>query len=213
MSRFRALLGLVSWLALLTFLLDTGCSRPTGLSDTESSAATDPRQVPFHASDGKGPGESNATAVSSVSDKSAKTETALPFRDPDNLPAGTLVTVRLKNAVSSGDPEASGRFEGVIDEPVTVDGNILVPRGAGVAGRVESTPSLKARVSGFVRVTLDSIVIAGKDLHVQTSSLFVRGSGLSSSPAAQSITLEKGRRLTFRLTEPAFVTQPATPSR
>jgi hypothetical protein len=213
MSRFRALLGFTTWLALLVLLLDASCSRPTGLNGTEGSAATDPRQVPFREADGKGPSDSNATSVSPVSEKSAKTETGLPFRDPDNLPAGTLLTVRLKDPVSADNPEASGRFEGTIDEPVTVDGNTLVPRGASVAGRVESARSSKVKGNGFVRVTLDSIDIAGKELQLQTSSLFVRGSGASHSPAIQAITLEQGRRLTFRLTEPAYVVQPAAPSR
>jgi hypothetical protein len=209
MSRFRALLGFMTCLVLLTFLLDAGCSRPTGLNGTEGSAATDQRQVPLREADGKGPADSNATAVSPVSDKSVKTDTGLPFRDPDNLPAGTLLTVRLKNPVLADDPEASGRFEGVIDEPVTVDGNILVPSGSSVAGRVESVRSSKVKRSGFVRVTLDSIDIAGKDLHLQTSSLFARGNGAGHNRAIDAITLEKGRRLTFRLTEPAYLVQPS----
>jgi hypothetical protein len=213
MSRFRTLLGFMTWLALLTLLLDAGCSRPTGLNGAEGSTATDPRQVPFREADAKGPANSNATTVASVSDKSTKADTGLPFRDADNLPAGTLLTVRLKDPVSADNPEASGRFEGVIDEPVMVDGNLLVPSGTSVAGRVESARSSKVQGSGFVRVTLDSIDIAGKDLHLQTSSLFARGSGASHSPAIQAITLEKGRRLTFRLTEPAYVAQLPSSSR
>jgi hypothetical protein len=213
MSRFGRLLGLMTWLALLIFLFDAGCSRPTGLNSPEGSAATDPHPVPFREAEGKGPEDPNATAVSPVSDKSAKTETGLPFRDPDNLPAGTLLTVRLKNPVSADSPEANGRFEGIIDEAVTVDGNTLVPRGASVAGRVEATRSSKMKGSGLVRVTLDSIDIAGKGLHLQTSSLFARGNGASHSPAVHAITLEKGRRLTFRLTEPAYVVQSTQPNR
>lgn len=206
MSRYRAMLGVVTWLALTMLLVDAGCSRPTEIHEAGGSSATDPHPLPFRE---KEQADSDAAAVSSVSDKAAKIETSLPFRDPDNLPAGTLLTVRLKNPVST-DPEATGRFEGVIDEPVTVDGNILVPRGASVAGRVESARSSKAKGNGFVRVTLDSIDIAGKDLHLQTSSLFVRGNGASHSPTIQAITLEQGRRLTFRLTEPAYVVQPPT---
>jgi hypothetical protein len=119
----------------------------------------------------------------------------------------------LKNAVSADNPEATGRFEGIIDEPVTVDGNILVPPGARVGGRVESARSSKVKGNGFVRVTLDSIAIAGKDLHLQTSSLFARGHGMGHGPTIYAITLEKGRRLTFRLTEPAYVAQPVSSNR
>jgi len=194
------------------FLLSSGCSSPTGLNP-EGNAATDPHPVPFREAEGKGPEDSNATAVSPLSDKTGKTETSLPFRDPDSLPVGTLLTVRLKNPVSTDNTEASGRFEGIIDEAVTVDGNIMVPRGARVAGRVESTSSSKMKGSGLVRVTLDSIDIAGKDLHLQTSSLFARGNGASQSSAIHAIKLEKGRRLTFRLIEPANVVQSTAPVR
>ena len=216
MSRYRAMLGVVTWLTLIVLilimlLLGAACSRPAEIRETEGSSATDPHPLPFREADSQGSADSNATAVP-VGDKSAKTETNLPFREPDNLPAGTLLTVRLKDPVSA-DAEASGRFEGVIDEPVTIEGNTLVPRGASVAGRVESARSSKGQGSGFVRVTLDSIDLAGKDLHLQTSSLFARGNGASHGPTLQATTLEKGRRLTFRLTEPAYVFQPATSNR
>jgi len=213
MSRYRALLGFITWLAVLTLLLDLGCSRPTELNGNEGTAASEPHQVPFPETDGKGSADSTTTPVSAVSDKSAKTEPGPPFRDPDNLLAGTLLTVRLKNSVSADSPQSNGRFEGILDEPVTVDGNILVPSGAGVAGRVEWVQSSKSKGSGFVRVTLDSIDIAGKDLHLQTSSLFARGNGASQGPSGAAITLEKGRRLTFRLTESASLVQPSSSSR
>lgn len=212
MSRFHPLRGLMTGLALLMLLQNAGCSRPAGLNAAEGNAATDTRQVPFHAEEGKA-ADSSATSVSPASDKSAKAEIGLPFRDADNLPAGTLLTVRLKNAASTENPEGSGRFDGVIDEPVTVDGNVLVPRGVSVAGRVESAHSSKAQGSGFVRVTLDSIDMAGKDLHLQTSSLFARGNGASPGPTLHTTTLEKGRRLTFRLTEPVSMVQPTLPNR
>jgi hypothetical protein len=213
MSRFRALVGFFTWLALLSFLLDAGCSRPTEFSDAGGGAPADQGQAPFREAEGKGPADSNNTAVSLASDKSPKTEVSLPFRDPDNLPAGTLLTVRLKNPLSAEDPEARSPFEGVIDEPITVDGKVLVPSGANVAGWVQSARSSREKGSAFLRVTLDSIDIAGKDLRIQTSSLFARGNGASHSSAMQAITLEKGRRLTFRLTEPAYVVQLTLPSR
>jgi hypothetical protein len=81
------------------------------------------------------------------------------------------------------------------------------------------------RDAGYVRLTLESIQIDGKDVPLQTSSLFARGTAGDASavhpsagtadtsrigqshPAqpradqATIIRLKKGRRLTFRLTE------------
>ncbi len=109
-------------------------------------------------------------------DSGPKPETALPFHDPQNLPAGTLLTVRLKNPISAENPGANGTFEAVVDEPVVIEGNKLVPRGAIVAGRVESARASKLkRNRGYVRLALDSIHLAGANLPIQTSSLFVRG--------------------------------------
>jgi hypothetical protein len=122
-----------------------------------------------------------------------------------------LLTVRLRNPISTDNPGASGTFDAVVDEAVTVEGSMLIPRGATVAGRVESARASKVKHNrGYVRLTLDSIDINGHDFPVQTSSLFARGdAGKAQAPEVDApgrgISLEKGRRLTFRLTEPAYV--------
>ena len=136
-------------------------------------------------------------------------ETGLPFHNSQSLPAGTLLTVRLRNPISADDPGANARFEAVVDEPVVIEGNSVVPRGATVAGRVESALASNVRRNrGYVRLVLDSIHLAGVNLPIQTSSLFVRGnSGDTQTGQGEmaQIHLEKGRRLTFRLTEPVYV--------
>jgi len=120
-----------------------------------------------------------------------------------------LLTVRLKNPISADDPGANARFDAVVDEPVVIEGNRLVPRGATVAGRVESARASNVRRNrGYVRLVLDSIHVAGVNLPIQTSSLFVRGnSGDAQTGQAETaqVHLEKGRRLTFRLTESVYV--------
>jgi len=205
MSRFRRPGGLTLWLLLLPLTWEAGCSRPVGLSAPED--ATAPEQAPFH----EGNSVANGVPAGVGQDKGLKPGTDLPFRDPQNLPAGTLLTVRLKSSVSSDNPEGRDTFEAVVDEPVTIEGNTLIPRGASVVGRVESASGAPARIAemkrnGYVRLTLESIDIAGmgKDQPLQTSSLFARGRPAARNGTLSLITLEKGRRLTFRLTEPAY---------
>jgi hypothetical protein len=142
--------------------------------------------------------------------------TGLPFQDSRNLPAGTLLTVRLKDPISAENPDARGTFDAVVDDPVVIEGHTLIPRGATVAGRVESARASKMkRNRGYVRLALDSVQLSGVELPIQTSSLFVRGNSADAqAPQTQSssaaINLEKGRRLTFRLTEPVYLaSQPA----
>jgi hypothetical protein len=221
MSRFRRPQGLTIWPLLLIILLavlwTAGCTRPDGPQTDDAALHTEQHSVPFH--------EEGATARPGDSPAAPETgkspEAGLPFHESQNLPAGTLLTVRLKTPIAAENPGVNGTFEAVVDEAVVIEGNKLVPRGATVAGRVES-----ARVSnvkrdhgtpyhGYVRLALDSIHLGDVSLPIQTSSLFVRGNAgdkqvapgeTPSSPAsAVVIRLEKGRRLTFRLAEPAYV--------
>jgi hypothetical protein len=121
----------------------------------------------------------------------------------------------LKSAVAAQNPNSSGAFEAIVDEPVTIEGNAVVPRGATVTGhavfaRTSSDPGSplqdsSVRRPGYMRVTLDSIDLDGRDLRIQTSSLLVRANGQSRDIPPQLVTLEKGRRLTFWLTEPVYL--------
>jgi hypothetical protein len=235
MSRFRRPQGRTIWPMLMAMLIvmsgllwTAGCARP---QSNDSVVHAD--QPPFHDSESTASAPQGSPAAqnagpnlgsNSGSELGSNPDTGLPFQDPKNLPAGTLLTVRLKNSITAENPGANRTFEAVVDEPVVIEGNRLVPRGAVVSGRVESARASKVkRNRGYVRLVLNSIHLAGMSLPIQTSSLFVRGNAsdvqsgetthgeTSQGEAAQSeasaavIRLEKGRRLTFRLTEPAYV--------
>ncbi len=206
MSRFRGPRDFAVGTILLALVWATGCAPPMGLQSGHDTAPADQHQVPFHDGDGK-PDDSSVAG-----DNGLKPETDLPFQNPQNLPAGTLLTVRLKKPISAENPDANATFEAVVDQPVVIAGNKLVPLGATVSGRVESArASNLKRNRGYVRMTLDSIYLAGLKLSVQTSSLFVRGNARETQTALQReafatvIRIEEGRRLTFRLTEPVDI--------
>ena len=201
---------------LLALLWTAGCARPTGPQSDDGALHGDQHPVPFH---GQGPTAAPSDSPA-LQENGKNPETGLPFHESQNLPAGTLLTVRLKTPVAAENPGANGTFEAVIDEPVVIEGNKLVPRGATVAGRVESARvSSVKRDHGYVRLALDSIHMGDVSLPIQTSSLFVRGNAgeaktasaavvpvdAPSQASAVVIRLEKGRRLTFRLTESAYV--------
>ncbi len=191
------------WPVFVLLLLAVGCSRPDGWRSDDSGAQPAQHPAPFQDATGN-----PTTHVSAPGPDHSNTEAGLPFRDDQSLPAGTLLTVRLKYPIAAENPVASGTFEAVVDEPLVINGNTLVPRGASAAGRVESARSSNVKHNrSYVRLILDSIDVAGRDLPVQTSSLFARGN-LDDAPGDAPlavIRLEKGRRLTFRLTEPVYV--------
>jgi hypothetical protein len=204
------------WLILFA-MLAVSCSRPSAPSPEDSTQA-DAGQAPFQSAV-----NASGTSAPQVSPagqgNGPKAEPALPFRDAQDLPAGTLLTVRLKHAISSNYPGESLTFGAVVDEPVRVEGATLLPRGASVAVRVESARTSQVESDrGYIRLTLDAIDFDGRQLPVQTSSLFVHGNApqMTSSDgknSSQVIHLESGRRLTFRLTEPVSIASTSHPGR
>ena len=136
--------GRAVWLFVFATLA-VSCSRPAG-PRPQDSTQTDAGQVPFQ---NAANAPSDASRLSPVDpNKGSKAESALPFRDSQDLPAGTLVTVRLKEPISSDYPGERLTFGAVVDEPVQVDGNTLLARGASVAGRVGPAVALKLDIEG-----------------------------------------------------------------
>jgi len=186
----------------LALLVTAACYRPTTVPADGASAAN---PVPFQASR-DGDSESDASSDSGAGAAN------LPFRETEALPAGTLLSVRLVDPLSVEVPTAKEPFEAILDEPVVIDGSTLIPRGATVFGRVQAARVSKLKPDrGYVRLGLESIHIGKADVAIQTASLFARQT--SSSPDVSPIRLEKGRRLTFRLTEEVPLMPPSTQAR
>ena len=210
MSRFSTR-GSLTTLPVLFVLVQAACSRPDTVHAGKPVPAEHP--APFQADSGAVEPRSGGSATDA-----AKTlpESVLPFHESQGLPAGTLLTVRLQTPVAAGNANASETFAAVVDEPVLVEGSTMLPRGAKVAGRVESAQASELkRDRGYMRLTLNSIDVAGQELPIQTSSLFVRANAhvKEGESTPQIVRLEGGRRLTFRLTESVEISgQPAAPS-
>jgi hypothetical protein len=229
MRRLRWPRSQTLWPLLSGLLLTAACYGPATPQSNDPAKTADQRQIDQHQIDQhhvdqhQVPFRNGASGTAAAEDTSLQAA-SLPFHDSQNLPAGTLLTVRLKNPVSTDNlstdslstnnpftksPGAGNTFEAIVDKPVVIEGNTLVPRGASVAGRVESARASAVESSrGYVRLTLDAIAFEGRDLPIQTASLYARAqaevNGHSEDPT-RVVHLEKGRRLTFRLTEPAYV--------
>ena len=168
---------------LLILLPSFGCSRPTPTVPTEGlrsqgSPAPEIGQQGFSLADSR--------------------RTGSPSQKSDLIPAGVLLTVRLRVPLVAGDGFKES-FEALLDEPLIVDGNTLIRRDAIVCGEIESAHISKTTPDwAYVRLTLNSVEVDGASVPIQTASLFARQ--LSTAPRdSVTIRLEKGRRLTFRL--------------
>jgi hypothetical protein len=152
---------------LLALVLISACSRLPGGSQAENAAENSQaadngqQQLPFgQASDQK----SSLLPSSSL------------VPDSVTVPAGTPVSVRLQSSISSETANAGDRFEAVLDEPLVVRGQTVAKRGAEVNGRVVAARrSGRMHNSGYLRLTLASIMVDGKAVPVQTSSIFAQG--------------------------------------
>jgi hypothetical protein len=124
----------------------------------------------------------NSSAQVPTADKSqplpfAGEKTGLLSRsESKQLPAGTMITVRLQEALSSASSSSGQQFEAMLDEPVVIDGKTVLPKGTTLAGRVLAAKhSGRLHSPGYLRLTLTSLTLDGKTVPLQTSSVFAKG--------------------------------------
>jgi hypothetical protein len=102
----------------------------------------------------------------------------LPFSGNQAIvvPKGTAIYVRLERTISSSTAQPGESFSAVLDEPLEVDGQTVVPQGTKVNGHVVAArESGRLHNAGYLRLTLSSLTVNGKEVAIQTSSIFVKG--------------------------------------
>jgi hypothetical protein len=94
------------------------------------------------------------------------------------VPAGTVVNVRLTQAIDVDASQAGQTFKGVVDDPVMVNGNIVIPRGAGAviqAAQVQQSGSMK----GSDKITLKVNAVSFGGLVHEVATTYVESKGKS----------------------------------
>jgi|HubBroStandDraft_1064217.scaffolds.fasta_scaffold01218_7 hypothetical protein len=212
MARFRgapqSMFALVGFCCVLS--LSQGCARSEPQHPTDAGLPGSEQGLPFHP-------DTDRNSASHAISPDPKIVGGLPFQAGAHqhiLPAGTLLTVQLEDSLSATRVRPGDTFTAFVAAPVTIDGDTLLQRGAAVSGRIESAQSQANRPglasdlhysgSGYLRLTLSAITVEDRQIAVQTSSLFARGP----LQQANGIQVQKGRRLTFRLTAPLALDDP-----
>lgn len=189
----------IGWMLVVACLSFTvGCGQRTVLS---SDAKADPQKLPFDRPPQTGGISPSHSLVPS----------------PTRIPEGTALTVSLEHNLSSATARGNDTFSAVLDDPIVIDGQTVVPGGALVTGRVLDVRSaVPPREHGYLRIALVGLKVGEKQLLIATSSLFAKGGshedhGARMSPASDTATpttdisremvFAPGRRLTFRLTQ------------
>jgi len=155
--------------AMLLVVTSVGCSKQmstTTAGSADDPLATQPKQtaqaVPFSV-------KNDAADASNKGTKSLVPQEVV-------IPSGTAITVRLQNAVSSATSTPGDQFAAVLDQPIVVDGETVAPTGAQVAGRVVAARrSGRLTHPGYLRIALASVMVNGKAIPIQSSSVMVAG--------------------------------------
>ena len=155
MNRRRPLSANLPFVCLALVLALWGCQKS---ADQQSSSS------PSSSPDASAPAASNASAPA------AAREPAPPPR-PLVVPADTVISVVLDQAVGSKISTPGQAFSATVQEPVEVDGRVAIPKGARASGIVkDAKPSGRFKGGAVLSLTLTSISVKNEEYNIQTTS-------------------------------------------
>jgi hypothetical protein len=162
----RSRLGLLTLACYLIFTL-LACTAKPPANDAGNSATT---------TDSNNPDDNSANPPSSASSKRGGNsgggggDTAAPRAIV--IPAGTVLTVRLGETLSSKQSEAGQTFSASLVAPVEVDGKTVIPSSATATGTVVAAhPAGKFKGASLLQIKLNSITVDGRQHSIETSSV------------------------------------------
>ncbi len=142
--------------ALLALCFVMGCaSKPaTPASSTENPNAA---------------GDNAAAGTAGSKSATGKPAASKPVAQTITIPAGTVITVRLGETLSSKSSSSGQGFAATVAEPVVVDGKTVIEKGAAARGTVVDAKAMGHFKGGaLLEVRLNSVSIEGKDTAVET---------------------------------------------
>jgi hypothetical protein len=116
-----------------------------------------------------------ASGAAAAPDSSTAMKQAAPAPPPPPpplvVPAETVITVNLDQAVGSKISTPGQAFSATVAAPVSIDGRLAIPKGARVAGVVKDAKSAGRFKGGAVlALTLTSVTIKNDNYDIQTSA-------------------------------------------
>jgi hypothetical protein len=104
------------------------------------------------------------------------------------IPAGTRISVRTIDAIDSADNVAGDRFQASLEEPLMLQGNMVVARDSPVYGRLtQSKESGTFAGRSQLRLELTGIVVNGKMVPIVTGEYEVTGKSRGASTAKRTV--------------------------
>ena len=104
------------------------------------------------------------------------------------IPAGTRISVRTIDGIDSAKNHVGDRFQASLEEPLMVDENVVVPKGADVYGRLaESKQSGTFTGRSQLGLELTGIVVNGQTVPVVTGEYELAGKSRGASTAKRTV--------------------------
>jgi hypothetical protein len=101
-----------------------------------------------------------------------------PPPKPIVIPAGTVLTVRLQDAIGSKTSQTGDRFHASLAEPIAVNGKTVAGSGSGVSGAVtEAHAAGRFKGAATLNVVADTLTIRGVPYRIQTMPLTQQSKG------------------------------------
>jgi hypothetical protein len=92
-----------------------------------------------------------------------------PPPQPITVPAGTVLTVRINQALSSKTSQTGGTFTGTMANPISIGGKVAIPSHSQVSGVVRDAKKAgKFKGEASLALTLTSIVVRGQHFNIAT---------------------------------------------
>jgi hypothetical protein len=104
------------------------------------------------------------------------------------IPSGTHIFVRTIDGIDSTKNQVGDRFQNSLEEPLMVDGNVVVPKGADVYGRLaESKESGTFAGRSELRLELTGIAVNGHTVPLVTGEYELTGKSRGASTAKRTV--------------------------
>jgi hypothetical protein len=101
-----------------------------------------------------------------------KAEPAKPKVETFTIPAGTMLTVRLGQAVGSKISQPGQTFTATLANDLAIEGRTIIPAGANASGTVvDAKPLGRFKGGALLQLQLTSINVNGSDRAIQTSAV------------------------------------------
>jgi len=104
------------------------------------------------------------------------------------IPAGTRISVRTIDTIDSTKNHVGDRFQASLEEPLTIEENVVVAKGADVYGRLaESKKSGTFAGRSELQLELTGIVVNGRTVPLVTGEYELKGKSRGASTAKRTI--------------------------